>query len=220
MSLTRTYSSPLRAELQEQVKQRIVEKIFEVLGDPGAPEMSAAEVARRAEVSTRTVYRYFPTKEALFDAANEEMRKRIGHRSLPLKADEIAGNIGELFAGLAKNRELVLAMRSSKVAREIRARRKVVQRNAIAAAMAPKTKHIEDEGYARAVAALFNCLGSSDVWVEMTETWGVTTEQASKATQWAVETLLERLEREGEAEWKRKSGKRRDPAAGKSKTRT
>src|ERR1051326_685336 len=106
MSLTRTYSSPLRAELQEQVKQRIVEKIFEVLGDPDAPEMSAAEVARRAEVSTRTVYRYFPTKEALFDAANEEMRKRIGHRSLPLKADEIAANIGELFAGLAKNRDL------------------------------------------------------------------------------------------------------------------
>jgi len=220
MGVTRTYSSPLRAELQEQVRQRIVEKIFEVLADPATPEMSAAEVARRAEVSTRTVYRYFPTKEALLDAANEAMRRQLGHRSLPLGAEDIAGNIGELFAGLAKNRELVLAMRSNKVASEVRARRKVVQRNAIAAAVAPKTKHVEDEGYARAVAALFNCLGSSEVWIEMTETWGVTTEQATKATQWAVATLLERLEREGEAEWKRKSGKRRDPAAGKSKTRT
>src|SRR5687768_6152844 len=112
MTATRTYNSPLRAEQQEEVRQRILDKVIDVLADPSFGELSVQEVARRAGVSVRTVYRYFPDKDALYDAVNVSIRTRIGHATLPEKADDIASNIAQLFDGFGRNRDLVLAMRA------------------------------------------------------------------------------------------------------------
>ena len=68
MSTTRPYESPLRAEQMEQTRLRILRAVTDVLADPAAEEVTIPLVARRARVSLRTVYRYFPTRETLFDA--------------------------------------------------------------------------------------------------------------------------------------------------------
>ena len=54
MIVTRRYNSALRADQQEQVRERILSKVGEVLADPAQSELSVAEVARRASVSVRT----------------------------------------------------------------------------------------------------------------------------------------------------------------------
>ena len=55
----------------EQTRLRILEAMADVLADEAVDEVTIPIVAMRARVSVRTVYRHFPTKEALFDAFGE-----------------------------------------------------------------------------------------------------------------------------------------------------
>src|SRR5829696_10022360 len=71
MTTTRPYESPLRAEQLEQTRLRILEAMADVLADEEVAEVTVPLVAMSARVSVRTVYRHFPTKEALFDAFSE-----------------------------------------------------------------------------------------------------------------------------------------------------
>jgi AcrR family transcriptional regulator len=192
---TRSYSSTLRADQQEQVRERILVKVGEVLADPEIAELSVAEVARRTGVSVRTVYRYFPTKEALSDGFNESLVRRFGQRKLPDDLDELPHAVTALHRGFDEHAELVRAMRFNKPAVEVRARRKVVQRKAFTKMLAEHTAHL-DEAEARSVGALFNILMSSELWLAMTDDWGVTTSQATKAVLWAFDALRARLERD------------------------
>lgn len=71
---------------KDEVRERIVEAALAVLAERGFAGASIAEIARRAGVATGNVYRYFPGKEALFEAAVPEsfvasmravLRKRV-----------------------------------------------------------------------------------------------------------------------------------------------
>ena len=85
MTTTRPYESPLRAEQLEQTRLRILEATADVLADEEVEEVTVPLVAMRARVSLRTVYRHFPTKEALFDAFGEwgEEHLRLAVLSYP-----------------------------------------------------------------------------------------------------------------------------------------
>jgi AcrR family transcriptional regulator len=194
-SVTRHYHSPLRADQQEQVRERILLKVGEVLADPAMTELPIPEVARRAGVSVRTVYRYFPTKEALYDAFNEFAQKRIGLHKLPERMDELPHVVDEIFRGFDANGDEYRAWRFSKIAGEVRARRKQRQKKAFSKALAPCTSHL-DETTGRGVAAIVHSLVSSETWLTMVDTWGMTTVEAAEAVKWAIETLKTRLERE------------------------
>ena len=91
MTTTRPYESPLRAEQLEQTRLRILEAMADVLADEEVEEVTVPLVAMRARVSVRTVYRHFPTKEALFDAFGEwgEEHLRLALLSYPETLDEL-----------------------------------------------------------------------------------------------------------------------------------
>ena len=194
-TVTRRYHSQLRADQQEQVRERILSKVVEVLADPTMTEVPVPEVARRAGVSVRTVYRYFPTKEALYDAFNDFALKRLGIPKLPERMDELPHLVDEIFRGFEANGDEYRAWRFSKIAGEVKARRKQRQRKAFAKTIAPLTSHL-DETTGRGIAAIVHSLVSSETWLTMVDTWGMTTVDAAGAVKWAIETLKTRLERE------------------------
>ena len=61
----------LRASQAAATRRRIVDGLLAVLAEDHPATLSVPAVARRAGVSVATVYRYFPTKEALLDAGSE-----------------------------------------------------------------------------------------------------------------------------------------------------
>jgi AcrR family transcriptional regulator len=76
-------------------------RVLEVAYDTFAAEGLAVpidEIARRAGVGAGTVYRHFPTKEALFGAVFEDRIRRIGEHANELLTTEGPG--GALFAFL------------------------------------------------------------------------------------------------------------------------
>ncbi|MEZ5378550.1 MAG: TetR/AcrR family transcriptional regulator [Acidimicrobiales bacterium] len=73
----REYTSPRRAAQAAATREAILDATIVVMGE-GVESFSIPAVAARAGVSVPTVYRYFPDKEALLDAAAERVRDGLG----------------------------------------------------------------------------------------------------------------------------------------------
>jgi AcrR family transcriptional regulator len=61
--------APLRDDHRRHTRERIVRAVAELVTEEHPAAVSVPAVARRAGVGVATVYRYFPSKEALLDAA-------------------------------------------------------------------------------------------------------------------------------------------------------
>lgn len=64
----RRYRKRLRAEQEEQTRERIAAAAVKLHGTVGPARTTVSSVAREAGVQRATVYRHFPTEESLFDA--------------------------------------------------------------------------------------------------------------------------------------------------------
>src|SRR3954465_10653266 len=80
---------PLRADAARN-RARVLEVAYETFAEQGL-SVPIDEIARRAGVGAGTVYRHFPTKEALFEAViGERMRFLVGRARELLAADPSA----------------------------------------------------------------------------------------------------------------------------------
>ncbi len=61
----------LRSAHRDDTRRVILEAFLELLDDESPLTVSMPDVASRAGVSVRTLYRYFPNKDALLEGANE-----------------------------------------------------------------------------------------------------------------------------------------------------
>jgi AcrR family transcriptional regulator len=73
--MTQVAGRPLRADARRN-RERVLQAAREVFAEQGR-EAQMDDVARRAEVGVGTVYRHFPTKEALIDALAGEAFERL-----------------------------------------------------------------------------------------------------------------------------------------------
>jgi AcrR family transcriptional regulator len=66
----RPYRKRRRAELEEQTRLRITEAAVDLHGSVGPARTTMSAVAERAGVQRATLYRYFPSEQALFGACS------------------------------------------------------------------------------------------------------------------------------------------------------
>jgi len=67
---------PMRADAQRNY-QRLLDAAVAVFAERGADDVSLEEIARRAGVGIGTLYRHFPTREALAEAAYRNELRRL-----------------------------------------------------------------------------------------------------------------------------------------------
>src|SRR4051794_35006451 len=75
---TRRYEQRLRAESGEATRRRILDAVYQALGDAPTEPVSIETVARMAGVSRSTVYVVFGSRAGLFDALGDDLRGRGG----------------------------------------------------------------------------------------------------------------------------------------------
>jgi AcrR family transcriptional regulator len=196
MKEARAYESPLRAEQMEQTRVRILRAVTELLADPATEEVTIPLVARRGRVSLRTVYRHFPTREALFDAWAEWVDEslRIHLHSYPERADRLPEFALELYRSYDESEPVVKAMLNSKAARTVRERTRRRRQRQFERAMSELTDGLEPKERLQALAVVY-LLVSAPAWQAMREQWGLDGDEAGKAAAWAVRVLTDELRR-------------------------
>src|SRR3954447_6491782 len=197
-------SITLRKQQTELTRELILRAVAELLEAEEPGDISVPEVARRAGVSLRTVYRYFPCREDLFAAAGLWIADEL-LGGLPM--EESLEEFGEVFRQAAERFDehprIVRAMALSHAGRRVRSHRRAKRLEAIRATLREVTGGL-DEREARKAEAVFFYLNNMLAWVTMRDEAGLDGREVGEAVAWAMRTLVEDLRGRNEA---RKEGR-------------
>jgi AcrR family transcriptional regulator len=185
----------IRTAQRELTRQRILDAVLDLVADGTLTEVSVPDVARRSGASVATIYRYFPTKDELFQAAAEEPARRAAG-DLPREQLELGGEyLRKMWTAFARNMGLLRHQVASDAGREMRSARYESSRQWFAEAAAERgIDPATPEG--ERLVRLSLLLTSSLAFVDLHDRQGVDAETAAAEVTWAVRAL-ERATREG-----------------------
>ena len=194
----RPYSSPLRAEQAAATRDRVVDATVALLreGDPSAFGMQ--DVAERAGVSVRTVYRSFPTKDDLITgvlvAINERLLAAAGDP--PATADAFVESVGTVVPAILALEPLYQALFATAAGRESHRRTGAERLSAIEAAFADDLADLPAEQARRFAAALYLVTSSRSMFF-LKDYAGLDAADTAIAVEWMVSTLTAGLRDRG-----------------------
>jgi AcrR family transcriptional regulator len=189
------YRSALRERHTADTRELIITAVGEQLAAGGVDDLSVDRVAERAGVSPRTVYRHFPTRDALLDALGTWVTSRTRELPDPLRAEDLPGAIVESFESFDRHETMMRGFLATSGGRELRAhlRRKRLRR--ICAALEEPLRGVDPER-ARATSAVIAVLCSAATWQTLKDEAGLTGHQAGVAVADAIAGLLDAARRD------------------------
>lgn len=117
MSSTRTTLAARHADLTQRV---ILDAAVDLLETRSVGELSVRAVAKRADISERTVFRYFAAREDLLDAVAAEVARRTQAPPNPKSVAELLVYPEAIFARYEETATLTLAAMHSELFHRIR----------------------------------------------------------------------------------------------------
>lgn len=190
----RSYESPLRERQMKETKEAIFRAATEQLADHGLAEFHIPRLAEAAGVSVRTVYRYFPTKDALLEAFAEWLDNQIGTPTGPRSLDELPGGVEAIFAAFDENEDVIRSQWATPQGRAIREKGRGPRLAAIRDAVRQTVPHLSAKEQ-REATAIFSLLHSSRTWQALKDDHGMDGREAGRTVAWALRTLVDDLKR-------------------------
>jgi AcrR family transcriptional regulator len=187
---TRRYSSPVRAARVQETQDRILRAVGQWMQQNPGTEFTLDVIALRAGIERRTLFRHFPTKEALLAAFWRWINHRVAPRALPGSLAELIAAPAEVFAAFDAEEGLIRASLHTQAGREMRlaevpARRQAFRdalRGMNAPASAADRRHLE---------CITHALFSAAAWEAMRDYAGVSGREAGAAVSWALRVLTD-----------------------------
>jgi len=177
------------------VRDRVLEGVAEVLA--AGDDLTFARVAVAAGVPERTVYRHFPTRQALLMAVYGWVNQRGGDG---LERPTTASEAGELVRrAFPTFDEVAPVVRELLVAREGLPARLADNDRRQRAALDLVRHHVRkaDPTTARRLAAVVQLLTSAAAWQSMRDYWQFDGAEAAEASALAIDLLLSAASRKG-----------------------
>lgn len=185
----------LRDRQVELTRGLILEALAGLIAEGRLAEFSVQDVADRAGVSLRTVYRHFPSRDVLlvgFKTWIAEQLRAHGDLDPPLHADEVAAYVRAKFAILQRSAALLVPLMKLDFATGAQREESSNHLTQMRSALAEVTGALDPE-LAEAVVWTFRMICSVQTWLAIRERGGVDAAPAGAAAAWAVEVLLEAL---------------------------
>lgn len=180
-----------RAEVTRDAIRRAVVDLLET-EHPAA--ISVAAVATRAGVSARTIYRYFPNKQAMLDDVAAIQLRRVEAMSEP---DGLYRNperwLPALWQTFADDIATVKAQHRSPAGDDLRDRRLGVNRVRLASRLERAHPDLAHDEMDRLVDAII-AVTSSTMFLELCDRMGWGLDEAVGMSLWMVESLRKNLE--------------------------
>lgn len=190
----------LRDRQLELTRDLILEALAGVIAEGRLAEFSVQDVADRAGVSLRTVYRHFPSREALLEGFAPWAANRVrdaGAMEFPANADDIAPLLRQKFATFEQMTPLVIALAKLDAATGIGTPVAAKSLRTIRSSLADVTTDL-DPKLAEAVVWMIRIIWSHKTWAVFRDEGGVDGVCSGATAAWAIDMLIKAL-REGSA---------------------
>lgn len=195
MKTARTYHSPLRAEQTRQTRERILEGVLRVMARGQLTDLSIPALAREADVSVPTIYRYFHTKRELILALAGYALQQAGMEFQPLTSPEdFVASVRAVVLAYACDINLLRAVALSEQSADMREAVVPLRFELIDLALAALLERLPEPERGQLRASLFLLTTSSAV-ATCVDLLGMSGEEAADTITWAIQTLLDGAER-------------------------
>ncbi len=184
----------LRERKAQALRDSVLDVLLEHVKADGFEDFAMEDLARSAGVSRRTLYRLFPTREALLAAAGERFAGTVGMTEDIGGPDELSATFREGSRLMERRADLARALYRSTVGRGIRAGQRSRRIQVIESALRPLTTKL-DEDEARRVTAVIAFLISSNTWITIQDESGLDGDEIRLGVSWAIDLLVDDLKR-------------------------
>jgi AcrR family transcriptional regulator len=186
------YHSPLRDRQKQQTRDLILDAVAAILRRAELEDVTMSEVARTAEITERTVYRHFATREELLTAFwRRTLRAFIRGQTGDLTSlDELFDLTRTTFRRFEENEGVIRAIAGSPEGREIRKKPNEHRLDTLAklfAGLLPQLPPAES----RMIALAAHALASASVWSHLRDFCGVHGEDAADTVTFAIGLMTE-----------------------------
>jgi AcrR family transcriptional regulator len=172
----------------EAVRRRVLDSAGDLLA--AGDELTFAKVAVAADVPERTVYRHFPTRDALMAGLFTHTNRRIGFTGeLPTTSADMTAMVRRVFPGFDSVAAVVDELLRTPEGRRARLADLDVRR-AAAIAVVREAQPDLDATAARQLAAVVQVLGTAAVWQALRDFWGMDGDEAAAAVTTGIDRLL------------------------------
>ena len=170
------------------VRRRMLDGVADVLRRGDALTYSA--VAQAAGVAERTLYRHFPTREALLNAVFEWANERIGFSgAYPTDEAELTALARRAFPGFDALAPVIEELLLTPEGRQARLASKPERQRAALALVRHEAPGL-DRSSERQTAAVLQLLTSAATWQSLRDYWDMDGEQAAETAALAIELVL------------------------------
>lgn len=171
------------------VRDRVLEGVAELLA--AGDDLTFAKVARTAEVPERTVYRHFPTRDALMSAVFEWANRRIGFDGeLPATRDASTAMVRQVFPGFDGIAPVIDELLASPEGRRARVG-SIAGRQQAAEAVVRSSAPTLGPVMTRRLAAVVQLLGTAAAWQTLRDFWDMDGDEAAATVVTAIDLLLD-----------------------------
>ncbi len=189
-------STGARERKKHEARNRILDAWIALMVD-GSADLNHDSIAAEAGVARRTVYRYFPDRDQLMEAAWTRVRELAGpHVIMPADMDELIATLRPIYTGFDKIARIATVVRATSQGRALRLAQKARRMGAYTAACAEAVKNLPAKDRVLATA-IFQMLHTTP-WLEMRDHWDLPGEEIARGMKWVVETLIADLKRRGD----------------------
>ncbi len=184
-------------ERTRETRRRIQEALADQLEHGGSADaITFKRVAKRARVTEMTVYRHFPTREALLTGLWEHLNERMGDGlTIPTSLAQLLAQHTPLYRGFDRIPSLVTASLVTEQGRDMRNALNAARQDAFLA-IAEEAAPRRGAKARRSLAAVLQLLHGAPAWLSLREQWGLDGPTAAAATRWAIDALLDAARRE------------------------
>ena len=183
----------LRERQAQAVREAILAALIERVERGDAEELSMDELAQAAGASRRTLYRYFPSRDALFAAAGDWLHgDLVGAAPEIESADDIAASFRAASKRLERRPALARSLMDGRIGRRVRSESRQRRATSIRRAVERAAPGLSPADLGR-MSAVLAYLCSANAWLTMGEESGLSGDDARAAVTWAIETLLSDL---------------------------
>lgn len=196
MTETRSYNSSYRASQTERTKNLILDTLAEMVAEDGFDGIIVKDLAARAGVAARTIYRHFPDRDALHDGLADRLvaagppEVGLGDRDgwperfesvyAEFDRDEVASTVGAKLNAVRARSPADSRRRSERFEASVRTN-------------FPALEDAEVE----AMLAIISILGSSRTWLRLKDDFDMPGTTSGPIMRWLVELMLADIDENG-----------------------